>query len=572
MKRIRKRVTALLLSCFVAGTSILGQYRPVKAAAVIGPATAAGISAGETLQFIYSVLMGLGITINLKEMIRYRDPSDGWECLDQPASQREIDELEKTIERMYDNAVRKYWEEHHGKLSPTPVPTQEPDVPSVVTPAPTSIPPDIGEKIDSWREMKEKALRNKVLTMGAVAGACLKEAVSNWWDSVMDDTPPSTNLEGNPFSSGDLVGKATVTFNTNPSNSGYHHVNNYYFYVDSFYKDVQAYLVSNVGQHGLKDLSLSFSNSFNYYTRYFDDGAVGGDYSCYLCSNVNLSFSNVANIVDGSYDYEFYVPYNIDGKYHDADIKPLMKPALWVTPDLKKMLDDSTKSPALPAPVPIKLPSLDEIQDLNKEANNSDDEKRPVIIQNFINKHIYNEPTAAPQPTSAPQATPVPTKKPGTNPDPTQSPETTPSVTPGIGVDPDISPGPNPSGSPDPDPNPDPNPTGSPDNPDPDPGGDDVNPDDYKTDLRLVFPFCIPFDLIHLFEALDAEPEAPKFKIPVDIEAENPFTEKKVIDYHTEIVVDMSDYEQAIKVIRLFEVMFFILGLMLITRQHMIKG
>ena len=45
-----------------------------------------------------------------------------------------------------------------------------------------------------------------------------------------------------------------------------------------------------------------------------------------------------------------------------------------------------------------------------------------------------------------------------------------------------------------------------------------------------------------------------------------------MIDYETTIVIDMSDYEEPIKVIRIFEIIFFIIGLMLITRQHMIKG
>ena len=99
-----------------------------------------------------------------------------------------------------------------------------------------------------------------------------------------------------------------------------------------------------------------------------------------------------------------------------------------------------------------------------------------------------------------------------------------------------------------------------------------VNPDDYKADLRLVFPFCIPFDLIHLIQAFEAEPEAPVFEFPFDLELENPWTGKKILDYHHVFKLDMSDYEPVIKIFRIFEIIFFIIGLLMITRQQMIKG
>ena len=99
-----------------------------------------------------------------------------------------------------------------------------------------------------------------------------------------------------------------------------------------------------------------------------------------------------------------------------------------------------------------------------------------------------------------------------------------------------------------------------------------INPDDYKADLRLVFPFCIPFDLVHLIQAFEAEPEAPVFEFPFDLELENPWTGKKILDYHHVFKLDMSDYEPVIKIFRIFEIIFFIIGLLMITRQQMIKG
>ena len=102
--------------------------------------------------------------------------------------------------------------------------------------------------------------------------------------------------------------------------------------------------------------------------------------------------------------------------------------------------------------------------------------------------------------------------------------------------------------------------------------GEYTLPDDYKADLRLVFPFCIPFDLVHLIQAFEAEAQAPVFEFPLDLELENPWTGEKILDYHHTFELDMSDYEPVIKIFRIFEIIFFIIGLLMITRQHMIKG
>ena len=53
---------------------------------------------------------------------------------------------------------------------------------------------------------------------------------------------------------------------------------------------------------------------------------------------------------------------------------------------------------------------------------------------------------------------------------------------------------------------------------------------------------------------------------------DNPWTGEKVVDYHHTFKLDMADYESVIKILRIFQVIFFIIALMLITRQQMIKG
>ena len=80
-------------------------------------------------------------------------------------------------------------------------------------------------------------------------------------------------------------------------------------------------------------------------------------------------------------------------------------------------------------------------------------------------------------------------------------------------------------------------------------------------DWKGVFPFCIPFDLIAFLKCLCAEPEAPKFDIPVNI--------PKI--YEGNIKVDLSDFDDVAALCRTLFDILFILGLAYATR-YLIKG
>lgn len=86
---------------------------------------------------------------------------------------------------------------------------------------------------------------------------------------------------------------------------------------------------------------------------------------------------------------------------------------------------------------------------------------------------------------------------------------------------------------------------------------------DLKTDgLIDKFPFCIPFDLISLIKAFEAEPEAPYIEIPFVV---------PVIGASDNIVIDLSKYEYIGAILRSLEVVGFLLFLILKTRD-LIKG
>ena len=107
-----------------------------------------------------------------------------------------------------------------------------------------------------------------------------------------------------------------------------------------------------------------------------------------------------------------------------------------------------------------------------------------------------------------------------------------------------------PEPAPEPEPDPDPSPS-----PDPGTGGEGES---YKRDLRLLFPFCIPFDFIHLIQALKAEPETPKFEIPVKLD---------FVDVDTSIVIDLAWMDPIMKIWRLGELGLFIVMLMKSTSK-----
>ncbi|MCM1233131.1 MAG: hypothetical protein NC489_23670 [Ruminococcus flavefaciens] len=143
-------------------------------------------------------------------------------------------------------------------------------------------------------------------------------------------------------------------------------------------------------------------------------------------------------------------------------------------------------------------------------------------------------PSPAPLPGTAPIPDPIYLPSPDAHPIPD------PGTKPGTGSDPD------PDDREDPDPDPDPD------------SGSDMKISDYQTDLRGLFPFCIPFDFVALLNALDADPAAPCFTFPVVIPA---------LDYREDIRLDLSVFDDVAEVIRICEKVSFLIFLMFATSK-----
>ena len=586
MKRVIKRTAAVVLAITVLCGTVAGSYQNAQA----GDFSAGALQYASDFSFLEALFNASGLSLGLDMLLKTQKDIDkfkeeNWDfgdLLDQPLTQKQIDEAQEKIEKLYYGATEAYKKTHGNGSKPTPTPMiTEPPAPGVTPPVTVApINPDDVTMPDDWATMKKNATDKGVLAMGAATAYCVKEAVKGWWDDIVND-----NYTNNP-----LNNWKDETLYPNKQVDGYkRYAQSYNTTYDGKYAFYRQYYTTE-NTRGM----LLYTNSYYgiMYSLLFDSSYKQVNSCCSQLVYINGQYSSSTNWFSAiiqdlpasykpspiSYTSTIPVYSRLDLTEKDVDtpdkIKAIVegsstigksKNVLWPSIDTK---DDYDNNNSLPSPsypnlaVPsITLPTLDEIKDLWKQGSD-DEENRPTYVTNFITNHTV-QPTPEPEPTKKPEVNPNPGG--GTDPDPNPTPSTTPAVNP------------DPGGGTDPDPNPDPNPNPDPDNPDPDnPDNPDPTPEEeaspYKADLREVFPFCIPFDLIHLLKVFEADAEAPVFEFPLDIELDNPWTGEKVVDYHHTFKLDMSDYEPVIKILRIFQVVFFIIALMLITRQQMIKG
>lgn len=461
MRRIKKKLVAVILAVNMMVIGIFGSYQTAQAAEIV-----AGYGA---LEIIEGILLSFGISVFTADMVTTltEDPST---AQDEYWRETQAAAWAEYMEAVYEDERKK----GGGGSGPTPTPGIS------------------GTDIPSFKEVIQNMKDTGKIVLGAAAGAgvweCMSKAVSSLWDKMMGK--PQQLSENMPL---DLLDHLLI--------SGYP-----YYCV----KDHGTYYSIYLGKVGYRiwgeRAQLYRAVSYDY----FKTGSIG-EVSSY--SAITCPLGDYNNIPNESESWAQEQLANAD-KY--------VKENIWVHPDLQDTYKNNGKLEyPQQAPQPLQIPSIAQLTDLaNKLKTNP--QQAPNSVQELIDLLKQNP---QPQPTVAP--------------------------------------------NPNPDPNPKPNPEVS---PKPDDTDTNVNPDDYKADLRLVFPFCIPFDLVHLIQAFEAEPEAPVFEFPLDLELENPWTGKKILDYHHTFKLDMSDYEPVIKIFRIFEIIFFIIGLLMITRQQMIKG
>lgn len=495
MKRLRKRMTALLLSFLLSFSCVVCSYENVKAT---------GLEVPVTLQILESILLSFGISVVTGDMINNAVNDSWWDGTGalQPAQD------------MYDQLEEEYTKERfkviNGSGGSDPDPTPTPAITGTPEPVPTPV-----EEIPTFQELTEEASSKGFLELTAGAFGVLASAISKWWDKIMGRVPED-DLSGVPSSCLEALSSSGCPYYSVYFNGSYYFLNT--LGPDSF----------RVNNSGIDTYYYNYRVSYKCYSDSFElyDKTIATNHNNPTNRNYSVDCSNE--------EYSCNLPVFASKSAGDSWVSEMKKSYLpskeeiWVHPDLQDTYQNNGKLEyPQQAPQPLTIPSIQQLQDLAKKLNPEiNPEYSPEIAPNYIKELIEQL-------------------------------QRQPSVDPDPGTDPNPNPDPDPDVTPDPD----------------EPGFDDGDPvKDYKTDLRQIFPFCIPFDLINLLDALDAEPVAPKFEIPVDIEVNNPFTKTKILDYHNVIVIDLSVYEDAVKVVRIFEILFFILGLLLITRQQMIKG
>lgn len=90
--------------------------------------------------------------------------------------------------------------------------------------------------------------------------------------------------------------------------------------------------------------------------------------------------------------------------------------------------------------------------------------------------------------------------------------------------------------------------------------------EDYKVNLVDFFPFCLPFDFYHCIALLNAEPQAPEFDFSLPVG----YKDGEVIweEYH----ISLDIFNPVAEVVRKFELLAFMLGLIVITRDKFIRS
>lgn len=90
--------------------------------------------------------------------------------------------------------------------------------------------------------------------------------------------------------------------------------------------------------------------------------------------------------------------------------------------------------------------------------------------------------------------------------------------------------------------------------------------ENYKVNLVDFFPFCLPFDFYRCIALLNAEPQAPEFDFSLPVG----YKDGEVIweAYH----ISLDIFNPVAEVLRKFELLAFMLGLIIITRDKFIRS
>ncbi len=514
LMKLKKKILPVLLSALFACSSIAGGY--LSATAV--PVQAAATATWGLMEVIEALFASFGVSYMTYEM--FDNWTDGNNAL-QPDWQNIYDSMEDSYE--------KQWTVINGGGGTDPTPTPE------------------LEKPPHFSEIVKTAMASGVLELGKESYGMIK----TWIDTnipasyeigqlLCDKTmPDGMNVDPAYIKGGNVVGifhypeqygwcnqpdgstdpaKSTDMLVHSDKYFCYLRMNdNIYFCSISGFTDGYAEYFYQGNYVGHKPNYQGSVNSLG--------GSIGG-HKVYYCSVSQFSgvsakkCSYMLNAPIFSSKTEAWDYLNQQYANYGNDDEKVQAP-IWVSPELQNTYKNAGKL-EFPenAPQSINVPNIDQLAQLAQQ------------LQNASSLDAGSQTDAA---TSAMQKylASLQTK---TDPDPGTSPkpEPKPSVTP------------------------------TPDEPDSGNTGSDDDKESFTANLKELFPFCIPFDLIHALKILSADPETPYFEVPVKIHSFG-------IDVDYTFVLDFEQFNMIAKVLRTVETLGFIVLLIWVTRD-LIKG
>lgn len=355
-------------------------------------------------------------------------------------------------------------------------------------------------------EIQSQALKEKnldLLKMGAATFWCLKQAVSDLWKNAMNIVEVE---EGVPEGAVNVI-----------AGSDYPYYLYYYYKAKNGSSGIELYLVSKGFIYS--KTAKSFGYDFTHYKFYSSNDGV----SFHLVKDGSTASESGYPNVSQIYQFSTNLPVfstRADGNAwfnSQSNVYQPNKDDIWVVPTIKDAYDNK-QLPSLPDTYPpaITIPSLQEFKDLAQQGD-EDEENRPVILNEFITNHYVNT-------------------DPDPDPEPTPDPGGSGGEGGGTGGDPgDLDPAPSPTPTP-----------------------DEENGQYKSPGLRNFFPFCIPFDLYDLFSNFTANRKAPRFEFPLK-------SERFGID--EKVVIDLAVFDEVAAVLRLLELILFVVILAVASRK-----
>lgn len=170
MKRIKKKLVAVILAVNMLVIGIFGSYQTAQAAEIV-----AGYGAAQILE---SILLSFGISIFTADMIKNGSSATWWDTDGSAALKPYYDDLEQAYEEQRFKVIN-----GGGGQDPQPSPTPAPG--NTPIPFPTTVP--VPGDIPTFKELVAPALAGTAAVINMTQGAweCMGKAVSSLWDKII---------------------------------------------------------------------------------------------------------------------------------------------------------------------------------------------------------------------------------------------------------------------------------------------------------------------------------------------------------------------------------------------------